>query len=422
MKKNIRPDENMIAKIEGHGSLKIDFDKKRTQLSILEGERLFEGMLLGRPFEQTYWITPRICGVCPIVHSLASVKAVEDAFKINVSYSTQWLRSLIVCAQMLGSHILHLVFLSLPDYLGVDRGTEIKDKHPKYFNMAFKIKQVSDKTAEIIGGRAVHPVTVTAGGFFKLPTLGQIKEIKSQLQSIVDDAEGLVNLTLSLDYPQIRNSCEYLSARPLNEEEYPIYNFSEIASSRGLDFKAKNYDKEIKEKVISHSTAKFSTRRGQGFMVGALARMVLFKNQLSPLAQDYLDKISVEKIKFNPFYNNLAQAIEVLDYTEKGINLCDQILKNGLDKPRVGFKPRAGRGIGVMEAPRGTLYHDYTFDSKGRVTNCNIVTPTVQNLTHIEEDANALLQVCDLGKRSQCYDRVEMLIRAYDPCITCSVH
>ena len=422
MKQTTHSKNNIIAKIEGHGSLKINFSQRKARLSILEGERLFEGMVLGRSYEQTYWITMRICGVCPIVHSMASVKAVENAFGIQVSFSTKWLRSLLICAQMLESHILHLVFLALPDYLGLDRGTEIKEKHPRYFDMALKIKKTADFIAKTIGGRAVHPTTVTAGGFFKLPTLAQIKKIKSQLQEILDDAQGMVNLALSLDYPQIKNSCEYLSAANYDETDYPLYHFDKIISSRGNNFKPEKYDKEIKETVMSYSTAKFSSRAGQGFMVGALARLILLNQRLSPLSQDYLKKISLQEIKFNPFYNNLAQAIEVLHYTETGIELCEKILKNGLDKPRVGFKVKAGRGVGVMEAPRGTLYHEYTFDKKGKVADCNIITPTAQNLTHIKEDANALLKVCNLQNKNACYHQVEMLIRAYDPCITCSVH
>lgn len=419
---NISSDNNMIAKIEGHGSLDIDFSQKRVRLSVLEGERLFEGMLVGRNYEQAYWITPRICGVCPIVHALASVKAVEDGFGVRVSSQTKILRSLLMVAQMLESHILHLVFLALPDYLGLDRGTEIVKKHPRYFNMALKIKKNADQIAKIIGGRPVHPVTITCGGFFKVPTKNQIKEIKTLLAEIIESAEGLVNLMISLDYPEMSNACEYLSAEPSSKDEYPIYELTHIASSRGSGFKIKNYRSEIEEEVKSYSTAKFGSRAGRGFMVGALARLALWGENLNPLAKKYLDTISLEAMKFNPFYNNLAQALEVLHYTEKGVNLCDLLIKAGAERAAVGFKPRAGRGIGVMEAPRGTLYHDYTFDSRGRMTNANIITPTAQNLTNIEEDANALLSVCDLSAKKECYARIEMLIRSYDPCITCSVH
>ena len=413
--------DNMIAKIEGHGSLAIDFKAKKVELNILEGERLFEAMLIGRNFEQTYWITPRICGVCPIVHALASVKAVEDAFRIQISYSSQIMRELIMCAQMLESHILHLVFLSLPDYLGVDRGTEIYQKHPKYFNMALKIKKTADFIAKAIGGRPVHPVTITAGGFFKFPKIEVIKEIKAQLQAIVDDTEGLVNLGLSLKYPSLYNPCEYLSAEPKMADEFPIYSFSKISSSRNTNFAIANYLDEIKELVIPYSTAKFAKHYEQGFMVGALARVLLFSDRLTPLASQYLNKINLDTLRFNPYYNNFAQALEVLHYTEKAIIICDFALKNGLEKPMVGFKVRAGRGVGVMEAPRGTLYHDYSFDKKGNATNINIITPTVQNLAHIEEDANFIIEHSN-ASHAEIYHQIEMRVRAYDPCNTSSVH
>jgi len=419
MKKPIQ--NSMIAKIEGHGSLNINFKAKKVELNILEGERLFEEMLIGKSYEQTYWITPRICGVCPIVHALASVKAVEETFRIQVSHSSQIMRELMMCSQMLESHILHLIFLSLPDYLGVDRGTEIYQKHPKYFNMALKIKKTADFIAKAIGGRPVHPVTITAGGFFKFPKIEVIREIKIQLQNIIDDVEGLVNLALSLKYPALYNPCEYLSAEPKLADEFPIYSFSKISSSRNSNFEIKNYIKEIKELVVPYSTAKFAQHFKQGFMVGSLARVLLFGNRLTPLASQYLNKINLDTLRFNPYYNNLAQALEVLHYTEKAINICDFALKNGLEKPMVGFKTRAGRGVGVMEAPRGILYHDYTFDSRGNATDINIITPTVQNLAHIEEDANFIVEHSDANE-SEIYHQIEMLVRAYDPCITCSVH
>jgi len=153
--------DKYITKIEGHGSLETDWSEGKVKLRIHEGERLFEGMLVGRTIEESHWITPRICGVCPIAHNLASLTACEDGLNIKISGIDSLLRELMVCAQIMQSHALHLFFLSLPDYLGIDRGTELNAKNPKAFKAALDIKEISDEIATVIAGRNVHPTTTT---------------------------------------------------------------------------------------------------------------------------------------------------------------------------------------------------------------------------------------------------------------------
>src|SRR3990172_9164841 len=157
--------ESLITKIEGHGSLHVDWEGRKAKLHVVEGERLFEGILVGRTAEEVHWITPRICGVCPIAHNLASVKAVEDALGIIPNPTTIVLRRLMMTGQMIQSHVLHLFFLALPDYIGLDRATELAEKDPKAFGRALRLKEVSDEIAFCVAGRNVHPTTTTIGGF-----------------------------------------------------------------------------------------------------------------------------------------------------------------------------------------------------------------------------------------------------------------
>ena len=158
---------NYIAKIEGHGEIQLDIEKNTARLVIHEGERLFEGMIVQKRHDETYWITPRICGVCPIAHNLACLAAVENAFGVSLSPSSTALRRILLAAQNIQSHVLHLYFLSLPEYLGVDSGVEISKTHPVHFKAAVALRAFSDMVAETIGGRAVHPITPTTGGFHK---------------------------------------------------------------------------------------------------------------------------------------------------------------------------------------------------------------------------------------------------------------
>lgn len=171
---------NFITKIEGHGALNINWAKNKVALEIHEGERLFEGMVVKRPANELYWITPRICGVCPIAHNLAAIKAVENALDLKPSRSAILLRKLMIDAQMIQSHVLHLYFLVAPDYLGLDSGIEIIKSHPKYFNQALELKRVSDLIADTVGGRGIHPTTTAAGGFHKVPSKEKLRSLKKK--------------------------------------------------------------------------------------------------------------------------------------------------------------------------------------------------------------------------------------------------
>ena len=202
---------DFITKIEGHGALNINWDKNKAALEIHEGERLFEGMVVGRPASELYWITPRICGVCPIAHNLAAIKAVENALNLNPSPSTVLLRKLLMDAQMIQSHTLHLYFLVAPDYLGLDLGTDIIRTHPKYFNQALELKRVSDLIADTVGGRSIHPTTTAAGGFHKVPSAESLKKLKKEAEKMLEAAEGTVHLFLSLSYPVVKTALTFFA-------------------------------------------------------------------------------------------------------------------------------------------------------------------------------------------------------------------
>ena len=166
---------NYIAKIEGHGEIQLDVENNTARLAILEGERLFEGMIVQKRHDETYWIPPRICGVCLIAHKPASLASVDNAFGVKLSPSSAALRRILLAAQNIQSHVLHLYFLSLPEYLGVDSGVEISKTHPIHFKAAVALRAFSDMVAETIGGRAGHPKTTTTCGFHKYPSHNDLK-------------------------------------------------------------------------------------------------------------------------------------------------------------------------------------------------------------------------------------------------------
>lgn len=393
-----------IAKIEGHGALHIDWDKNEAKLKVLEGERLFEGMLVGRTAEESYWITSRICGVCPIAHNLASVEACEKAFGISPNQTTILLRKLMLAGQIIQSHFLHLFFLALPDYIGIDRGTELNKKEPKLFQMALSLKELSDEIVFTVAGRNIHPTTTTIGGFHKIPVKKSLEDLLKKLEKTKSAAEKTVKLFSGLNYPQLKVDLEFIS-----QKEDKI-----ISSKTQEESLIKDYKNDIEEEVKNYSTAKFGRYKKREVMVGALARMA----NLDTKKESGLDCQ-------NPFHNNLSQAIEIYLYHGQVQKIISQLLENGLDGT-IAMKPKETEapliGIGAVEAPRGGLYHEFHLNQNGIITYANIITPTVQNLTSIEKSANALLEQHQDKSNSEKEHLLEMLVRAYDPCITCSVH
>jgi len=403
-----------IAKIEGHGNLTIDWKKNQVKLNIHEGERLFEGLLVGRTAEEMHWITPRICGVCPIAHNLASLAALEDALGIKINNTTVLLRNLMQCGQMIQSHVLHLFFLSLPDYLGIDRGTELFKKNPKAFKSALALKEVSDEIAEIIAGRSVHPTRTRIGGFHKIPTKISLKKLLDKLEETEKDAKKALELVSKINFPELKVKLQ-LAAQ--NDDKIIAVSSNNIEGRK--ESLIRDYKEVIEEEVRDYSTAKFGKYKGEEMLVGSLARLAVYKNY------DEKYKIDFE----NPFYNNLAQAIEILIYHQKAQKIIKELLDSEMDKKVIEPSKNVSlRGIGATEAPRGGLYHEIVLNnnpsaSSGQViTEANIITPTVQNLTSIEKSAQNLLEQTKNHSKKELERLLVMLVRAYDPCITCSVH
>lgn len=400
--------DEFIAKIEGHGNLTIDWKKNQVNLNVFEGERLFEGMLVGRTAEEMHWITPRICGVCPTAHNLASLNALENALEIKPNQTTVLLRDLMQCGQMIQSHALHLFFLSLPDYLGIDRGTELAKKNPTAFKNALALKEVSDAIVHLVAGRIVHPTTSTIGGFHKVPSKVTLKKLLQKLENTEEAAQKTVELAAGLDYPKLKVDLELVAQQGDSIVAVSSINIKGIKESS-----IKNYKEDIEEEVKSYSTAKFGKYKGEEMLVGALARLAIYGNYDKKHQIDFA----------NPFHNNLAQAIEVGIYHQKAQKIIKELLEMEMDSEVK--KPSSNpslKGIGITEAPRGGLYHEVCLDEKGIITEANIITPTVQNLTSIEKSAQTLLAQTKNRPRKEMERLLIMLVRAYDPCITCSVH
>jgi len=408
-----------IAKIEGHANLTVQIDEgkvKKVHLAVVEGSRFFEGIIKGKPYNDVHVVMQRICGICSVSHTLVALKAIENALGVRVSQQTKDLRELMEIGAFLQSHSLHLYLLALPDYLGYPSAIEMAEKFKPEVLRGLSIKKLGNELDRVIGGRIMHPVSTVVGGFSKLPTAQELDYLLKLLEKARLDATKTAELFAGLKYPKFMRRTEYVS---LKSKDYPISD-GDIMFSNGMEVPQEKYLQHLKETVRSYSNAKFSSFEKRSFYVGALARLNNNFDLLSKNAQKCLETNNITIPSFNPFHNNYAQAIEIVHFVDRAID----ILKNLklVDEVPVSVNPKAGRGIAIVEAPRGILIHDYTLDSKGKVLKSNVVTPTAQNLNNIEDDIYKLLPTMLDTTEHHIVTEMERLIRAYDPCISCSAH
>jgi len=413
-----------VTRIEGHGVLKIDFDQNTAHMQVDEGERMFEAMIVGQKFDKAPWVTSRICGVCPVAHTLAAIKAVEEALRIKPELTAVRLRELLLCGQIIGSHLLHLFFLVLPDYVGVSSAVELAEKFPAEFHLALNIKRFCDKIISIVGGRVVHPVRAVPGGFTMVPTEEEIRSLSLQLEDTIDEAVNLVELFAEQEYPEFSVLEDMLSLA--DDNSYALYR-GMVGLLNGDRFDPRDLENNIQEEVRNYSSAKFSFLKNKTYFTGALTRLNLSSGQLAPRAKNLYNQCFSEEQLNNPFYNNLAQAIEIVHCYEEAEKLIEWLieesdLQSGLVRPFSGTGYSGGRGVGCVEAPRGLLYHRVNLNENFLIDEYNIITPTSQNVANLEVTCQQLIEKYRDKSDEEKKKLVQMLIRAYDPCLTCSVH
>jgi len=424
MATNLNIEVSPLSRVEGHGDLILDVKNKKIeklQMRIPESPRFFEAMLVGRNYTEPSHLTSRICGICSVAHTFTSIKATETALGIKLNEQILKLRRLINHGEYIQSNCLHVYFLAAPDFLGVGSVVPLVKTHPAVVNIAVNMKKVGNEIVRIIGGRAVHPITTVVGGFTKLPTEEGLYKIKEMLKSLYPDLETSLKVFKTLKIPSFERETEYISLS--NKHEYALYD-GDIKSSDGWTINAQDYLSKINEKVVHHSTGKFCWASRDAYMVGALSRFNNNYLQLSDNAKSYAEELGLKSPSFNTFMINIAQFIEIIHSVDDSLRLIDELLETGLDesKAMVKINVKAGRGVGAVEAPRGLLIHDYTYDARGRVTKANLIIPTNMNYANIEKDLETFVPQIIEKSEGEIKLGCEMLIRAYDPCISCSTH
>jgi len=415
-----------LTRVEGHGNIVVNMKDgvlEKAHLSIVEPPRFFEAMLKGRSFHEAAIITSRICGICSLGHQLTSLVTTEDALGLEVSEQTVLLRKLLVHGATLQSNILHAYFLAAPDFLNVGSVFPLIATHKDVVLRALRMKRLANDIADIVSGRAVHPITPVPGGFSRIPEKAELLEIKRKLleEGLPDGLETIETMkALAGAIPQFERETEYVSLK--HPDEYALYQ-GDIFSSDSGAIPVSSYLDVTNEFVVNHSTSKHAKYNRNSYFVGALARWNNNHAQLGEEALAAAEAIGLKPKCFNPYMNTIAQVVEAVHCILDSVRIIDKLIEMGLKNEKPNQTPtRYGRGIGSNEVPRGILFHDYTYDNKGNILQANCVIPTGQNLANIDNDMMKLVpEIVDKSKEEITLN-LEMLVRAYDPCISCSVH
>lgn len=421
MNKKVSIQVPILARVEGEGSLALEISNQTIQslqLRIYEPPRFFEKFLEGREYSEILDIVARICGICPVAYQMSATRAIENCFN---TMSNPWLhemRRLFYCGEWMESHGLHIHLLAVPDFLGFSSALEMAKTYPEEVRRGLRLQSLGNSIIKLFSGRSVHPVGACVGGFFRAPSLDEANTLLNKLKDSLPDAEALVRWVASLPLPE--NTHDFVSVSLRHSTEYPM-NEGRITSTAGLDTSIDQFDDHFKESHVSYSTALHCHLQGKPYLVGPLARMNINADRLPEKLTDLLNQVNIHFPSQNMCHSIIARAAEIYYAILESIRILEKYELP--ETPYVEVEPKSGTGFGCTEAPRGILWQTYTFDSQGKITQARIVPPTSQNQARIEEDLAISLTQYGLDKSEKdlrAYS--EMIIRNYDPCISCSTH
>jgi sulfhydrogenase subunit alpha len=410
-----------LARVEGEGAMHIvvhDGLVADVELRIFEPPRFFEAFLRGRAWTEPPDITARICGICPVAYQMSSCLAIEDACGVTVPEELRLLRRLLYCGEWIESHSLHIFLLHAPDFLGYPGAIEMAADHGDVVQQGLRLKKAGNALMTLVGGRAIHPVNVRVGGFYRLPTTQELRDFRPTLVRARDDAVATVRLVSGFDFPDMVQPQEYVALR--SPHGYPLEGGS-VISSAGRAFDVGDFGRHVVEEHVARSNALHARLDGTtSYVVGPLARYTLNHDQLGPLAREVAHDAGLADECRNPFQSIVVRAVELVHATDEALAIIDAW--DGASAPSVQVPPRAGIGHGATEAPRGLLYHRYELAEDGTILDATIVPPTSQNQPSIEADLRAFVQARLDLPHDELVRQCEQAIRNYDPCISCATH
>ncbi len=424
MKVDFNIDIHHLPRVEGHGDIRISVRNGKladAKWAVVETPRFFEMMVKGLSAERVPFLTSRICGICSISHSLASIRSLERAMQITPPETAKIIRLLAMHGETLQSHALHLFFLAAPDFMGTPSAVPLLQSHPEVVEAGLMLKELGNELSIATTGRATHPVSLVLGGVSKAPSKQRLTEIRQMIADRKPMLDRATDFFMTLRVPEFVRETEFISLH--DGESYP-YIGGNLVSTDGVKRDENDYLAMTNEYTVDFSTSKFTRLSRESSAAGALARFNNNYEQLSPRAKEAAAAFGLEPVCHNPFMNNIAQLVECHHIIESTEAIIDRLLGDDLRDIKTDYKPKAGAATGAVEAPRGVLYHYMETDEQGKVVKGDCIIPTTQNNANIHYDLNALAaESLAQGKGEKEVEKLcEMLVRSYDPCISCSVH
>ncbi len=412
-----------LARVEGEGAFKLRLSGGRVEeaeLRIFEPPRFFEAFLRGRSYLEAPDITARICGICPVAYQMSSTRALERALGMTVDGPTRDLRRLLYCGEWIESHTLHIYLLHTPDFLGYPDAVRLAKDHPEAVARGLALKKAGNAVMQTLGGRAVHPINVRVGGFYRVPTRDEMDGLKTTLRQALSKAEETVRFVSKFPFPPIEEDYEFVSLS--SPDEYPM-NEGVVTSSAGFTLPPERFEEVFEETQVPYSNALQSHRREAGpYLVGPLARYALNHDRLSPRVKDAAREAGLPAVVRNPDQSIVVRALEVLYAVEEALRLAEayEVPPRPFVEPPTRLPP--AEGAAITEAPRGMLYHRYRLGEGGIIEEARIVAPTSQNQRRIETDLRHLAEREPDLDDARLTSALEHAIRNHDPCISCATH
>jgi coenzyme F420-reducing hydrogenase alpha subunit len=410
-----------ISRVEGEGSLRVlveDGLVTEVALDIFEPPRYFEALLVGRHFSEAPDITARICGICPVAYQMSACLAMEDACGVVVGEGIAALRRLLYCGEWIQSHALHIYLLHAPDFLDCADAVQLAERDPDTVARGLDMKRTGNLVMQTVGGRAVHPVNVRVGGFYRTPDVASIRALAEPLRRARDEALETVEWVSGFEFPDVSSDYRFVA---LDQPGRYAIDGGHPRTSDGVELSTAQFADFVVEEHVARSTALQATLGGSDpYLTGPLARYALNWASLPELARQAASSVALLSPCTNPFRSIVVRAIELVVACDEALALVDNY--EPLIEPAVEVVAREATGTAATEAPRGLLLHQYDIDNQGIIRRARIMPPTSQNQLSIEDDLRRVVEGGLALGDDELQWRCEQAVRNHDPCISCAAH
>lgn len=417
-----------LARIEGHGAITVELEGDavaEARFEVLEGSRMIAGLARGRLYSEIPQIVSRICAICCAAHSLTALKAIEQAFNVEVDPRTRLLRELLMRGGNIASHALHLFFLAVPDLLGQASALTLAPVKPQAVELALRLKRLGNDIQEVIGGRAVHPVNLLPGGFGRLIDGGDLRRLRERIAQGAGDCDAALALIASLPRPQPAPIDATFAALRMGEEYSYLQDDEIVLQGPGVrrTLSASDFHRLLDARSSACGVERtMADWAGRPIMVGALARLAVNSDRLPAVAARAAERVGLRLPPRDPLDNNLAQAVELAIDVERAQLLVEELAGLlGSAAPQRPVQAASATATAVTEAPRGLLIHRYSFDDRGRAVRAEVVTPTALNVPSIDRHFRQAIAARAGQATAELKPLLEQIARAYDPCLSCAV-